>query len=132
MSTYLWSNLEVPTDDRIFIRNRIKEGDEQLANRVHQCKKDKNYQTLQIYLRKYVQKQKKSNGCLGPMGFYSKECSSRRGKTPLTLKSRGVATESSCQNSFQNSLQSSPSGKKPAAKAQIILSKFEIEKHIEK
>ena len=65
MSTYMEEYLEIPTDDRICIRNRIKEGDEEVATRIYLCKKDKNYHSLQVHLRKYVQRLKKSQGYFG-------------------------------------------------------------------
>ncbi len=58
MSTYLLFYLELPSEDRITLRNQVKAGDEQLMERLNQCKKDKNYHQLQIYLRKFVQKLK--------------------------------------------------------------------------
>jgi len=79
---YSYPYLELTSDDKLIIRNCIKNGDDQLAERVHKCKKDKNYQNLQIYLRKFV-KDLKENDKYG-MGILKPN---QRGKTPLTLKS---------------------------------------------
>lgn len=127
MPSYSSSHAEVPADDRLILRNRIREGDDALANRILQCKRDKNFHSLQICLRKYLQREKKNNN----FGLIVRDASSRRGKTPQTFKSRGAATESSFPNSLQNSLQSSPSAKKAPAKAQITLSKFDLERNVE-
>jgi hypothetical protein len=50
--------------------------------RIYQCKSDKNYQSLQIYLRKYIQKIKKNNN-----SKFEIQKNTNRGKTPFTLKS---------------------------------------------
>lgn len=90
--------------------------------RILQCKKDKNYHSLQIYLRKYIQKYKEDH----KFGINVTR-HSNRGKTPITLKSTKNVTESSFHNSLRNSLQSSPSAKKQS----VAINKLDIEKHIE-
>ena len=61
MSTYLYFYLEIPADDRLILRNKIKSGDEELSSRVYKCKKDKDYHQLQVYLRKYLNNAKNTN-----------------------------------------------------------------------
>ena len=103
-----WVYLELPSDDRITLRNQVKAGDEQLILKLNQCKKDKNYHQLQIYLRKYVHKLKENDKFGGGLQIVK----NTRGRTPQTLKSTKNPTDSSYHNSRQNSFHSSPSAKK--------------------
>lgn len=82
MFTYSFSKVELPSDDRLILRNQVKEGDEQLSSRILQCKRDKNYQSLQIYLRKYIQNYKEVHRYGINVVRHS-----NRGKTPQTIKS---------------------------------------------
>lgn len=61
MLTYLTTHLEIPADDRLILHRKVKNGDEELSSRIYQCKKDKDFHQLQVYLRKYLQNMKASN-----------------------------------------------------------------------
>jgi hypothetical protein len=58
MHSYKWPHVEIPNDDKLLIRRKIKDGEEEVVGLFETHRRDKNYHELQIKLRKVVQSEK--------------------------------------------------------------------------
>lgn len=130
MSAYIHFKVEISNDDKLILRNRIKQEDKEITNHFLKHKKDKNYQLLQINLRKTLQTIK-GNNKLNLIQQLRGSSAGKRPQTPINMKKKNNITESSYPTSIQNSLHSSPTTQKPPVKAKINLNQINLQKHIE-
>lgn len=90
--------IEIPSDDKLMIRRKIKEGEEEVLGLFEAHRKDKNYHELQIKLRKIVQGEK----------TYEKRFTINHGDRKKSEYNQRVYSQNSQNASFKNSVKASP------------------------
>ena len=91
MLAYFFPKKEIPHEDRLLLRNRVKANDKEIISHLLKCKKDKNFHQLQVHLRKIIQTIK-GNAKFNIIEQIRSSSSAKRSRTPISIHKKNNMT----------------------------------------